>query len=190
MSFAAADPGGWDPMFRAARLLDQAGFDRLVVSDHVVLGERLDEYGRPEIGGRQGGRQPTGPDGHWLEPLTTLSVPAGMTPRIRLGTNILIAALREAGRDPSGLQVVGRPPVHHHTDGTLDIPSTMAEVPPLPAPPGSPTCDSPSACRKTTRRRSTTCPPSPRTSAPRCRTTPNRARGAPAGAAERRPRRI
>ncbi|MEV5710792.1 TIGR03619 family F420-dependent LLM class oxidoreductase [Actinoallomurus sp. NPDC052274] len=263
VSFAAADPGGWDHLFRAARLLDQAGFDRLVVSDHVVLGERLDEYGRPEIGGQRGGRQPTGPDGHWLEPLTTLSVLAGMTSRIRLGTNILIAALRrpavlakstatldvlsggrldlgvgvgwqreeyeaaglafedrgrlldhtlevcqtlwrqtrasytspelrfenlhmmpkplraegvpvwisgtinprvvrrlarfgtgwipwgpdaadlpraiprmraalrEAGRDPSGLQVVGRPPVHHHTDGTLDVPRTMAEVPPL-----------------------------------------------------------
>ncbi|GAA4628560.1 hypothetical protein GCM10023196_045410 [Actinoallomurus vinaceus] len=41
------------------------------------------------------------------------------------------AALREAGRDPSDLQVVGRPALHHHADGTLDIARTMADVPPL-----------------------------------------------------------
>ena len=75
-------------------MAEEAGFDRLVVPDHVVFGEHLDEYGRPEIGGRRSGKQPTGPDGHWLEPLTTLSVISGMTTRIRLGTNILIAALR------------------------------------------------------------------------------------------------
>lgn len=94
VTFSAEDPGGWERMFRHARLLDAAGFDRLVVSDHVVFGERLEEYARPEIGGQAGGRQPTGPDGHWLEPLTTLAVVAGMTNRIRLGTNILLAALR------------------------------------------------------------------------------------------------
>jgi alkanesulfonate monooxygenase SsuD/methylene tetrahydromethanopterin reductase-like flavin-dependent oxidoreductase (luciferase family) len=70
-SFAAEDPGTWEPLFRAARVADRAGVDRLVVSDHVVFGERLEEYGRPEIGGQAGGKQPTGPDGHWLEPLTT-----------------------------------------------------------------------------------------------------------------------
>jgi probable F420-dependent oxidoreductase len=107
-SFSADDPGGWDAMFRRARLLDTAGVDRLVVSDHVVFGERLDEYGRPEIGGQAGGKQPTGPDGHWLEPLTTLSVIAGMTARIRLGTNILLAALR-------------RPVVLAKSAATLDV---------------------------------------------------------------------
>ncbi|MCU1624257.1 MAG: putative F420-dependent oxidoreductase [Frankiales bacterium] len=93
-SFAEHDPGPWTHLFDHARLLDQAGFDRMVLSDHVVFGERLDEYGRPEIGGQRGGQQPTGPDGHWLEPLTTLAVLAGMTSRIRLGTSILLAALR------------------------------------------------------------------------------------------------
>jgi probable F420-dependent oxidoreductase len=93
-SFAAEDPGNWDHLIEAAEALDRVGVDRLVMSDHVVFGERLEEYGRPEIGGQAGGRQPTGPDGHWLEPLTTLSVIAGRTRRIRLGTNILIAALR------------------------------------------------------------------------------------------------
>ena len=81
-------------MLDTAEVLDQVGVDRLVISDHVVFGERLEEYGRPEVGGQAGGRQPTGPDGHWLEPLVTLSVIAGRTRRIRLGTNILIAALR------------------------------------------------------------------------------------------------
>ena len=65
-----------------------------MLSDHIVFGEHLEEYGRPEIGGQAGGRQPTGPDGHWLEPLSTLAVIAGRTSRIRLGTGILIAALR------------------------------------------------------------------------------------------------
>jgi probable F420-dependent oxidoreductase len=93
-SFAAEDPGGWDHLIEAAEVLDRVGFDRLVLSDHVVFGERLEEYGRPEVGGQAGGKQPTGPDGHWLEPLITLSVIAGRTRRVRLGTNILIAALR------------------------------------------------------------------------------------------------
>jgi probable F420-dependent oxidoreductase len=107
-SYAAEDPGTWEPLFNAARIADQAGVDRLVVSDHVVFGERLEEYGRPEIGGSAGGKQPTGPDGHWLEPLTTLSVLAGMTSRIRLGTNILVAALR-------------RPAVLAKSTATLDV---------------------------------------------------------------------
>ena len=83
-SFAPEDPGTWEPLFRAARVADRAGVDRLVVSDHVVFGERLEEYGRPEIGGQAGGKQPTGPDGHWLEPLTTLSVLAGSVPEDQL----------------------------------------------------------------------------------------------------------
>jgi probable F420-dependent oxidoreductase len=107
-SYAAEDPGTWEPLFDAARIADQAGVDRLVVSDHVVFGERLEEYSRPEIGGSAGGKQPTGPDGHWLEPLTTLSVLAGMTSRIRLGTNILVAALR-------------RPAVLAKSTATLDV---------------------------------------------------------------------
>jgi len=92
--YSAEDPGSWAPLSTYARAADQAGIDRLVVSDHVVYGEKLEEYARPEIGGQKGGKQPTGPDGHWLEPLTTLTFVAGQTQRVRLGTNILIAALR------------------------------------------------------------------------------------------------
>jgi probable F420-dependent oxidoreductase len=107
-SFTVEEPESWDWLFDQARIADSAGVDRIVVSDHVVFGERMEEYGRPEIGGQAGGRQPTGPDGPWLEPLTTLAVLAGMTSRVRLGTNIIIAALR-------------RPVVFAKSAATLDV---------------------------------------------------------------------
>jgi probable F420-dependent oxidoreductase len=93
-TYSADDPGTWDHLFDLGRAADAAGIDRVVVSDHVVFGENLDAYGRPETGGVEGGRQPTGPDGHWLEPLTVLTAVAAQTTRVRLGTYILLAALR------------------------------------------------------------------------------------------------
>jgi probable F420-dependent oxidoreductase len=93
-NFAVDDPGSWQHVLDRALAADRAGVDRVVVSDHVVFGEHLEEYGRPEVGGTAGGKQPTGPDGHWLEPITLLSVVAGMTSHVRLMTGILIAALR------------------------------------------------------------------------------------------------
>jgi probable F420-dependent oxidoreductase len=93
-TYSAEDPGGWDHVFDIARAADMAGVDRIVVSDHVVFGEHLEAYGQPERGGVEGGRQPTGPDGHWLEPLTVLTAVAAQTDRVRLGTYILLAALR------------------------------------------------------------------------------------------------
>jgi probable F420-dependent oxidoreductase len=107
-SFSDDPPSDWEAMMSEARVLDAAGVDRLVVSDHVVFGEQLDDYARPELGGQAGGRQPTGPDGSWLEPLTTLAVLAGLTTQIRLGTGILLAALR-------------RPVVLAKTAATLDV---------------------------------------------------------------------
>ncbi|MEY2571762.1 MAG: hypothetical protein QOE63_2112 [Acidimicrobiaceae bacterium] len=93
-TFSSDDPGSWEPLLERARIADAAGIDRLVVPDHVVFGEDLEAYGKPQLGGSVGGKQPTGPDGHWLEPLTLLSVVAGMTSHARLATGILIAALR------------------------------------------------------------------------------------------------
>lgn len=94
VNFAADDPGSWRFLLERAEAADRAGIDRLVVSDHVVYGENLDAYARPELGGTEGGRQPTGPDGHWLEPLTLLAAVSSVTTRVRLGTSILLAALR------------------------------------------------------------------------------------------------
>ncbi len=108
VTYAAEEPAGWQTMLDTARLYDRAGVDRLVVSDHVVFGEQLDAYARPELGGARGGKQPTGPDGHWLEPLTALSVIAGVTERVRLATGILLAALR-------------RPVVLAKSAATLDV---------------------------------------------------------------------
>jgi len=92
-----ADPGTveWSQrIIDRAEVAEAAGVDCISVSDHVVLGKRLEEYGRPERGGRTGGRQPTGSDGEWLEPLTTLAFVAARTRSIRLGTTVLLAALR------------------------------------------------------------------------------------------------
>ena len=108
LNFAAEDQGDWRFLLDRARAADDAGISRLVVSDHVVYGEDLDAYSKPENGGVAGGRQPTGSDGLWLEPLTLLSVVCGVTTRVRLGTNILLAALR-------------RPVVLAKSASTLDV---------------------------------------------------------------------
>lgn len=96
VNFAAEDPGvgGWRPLLEQGRGADRAGIDRLVVSDHVILGENLEAYGDPKTGGMTGGVQPTGPDGHWLDPLTVISMWAAITTHTRFMTGILIAALR------------------------------------------------------------------------------------------------
>ena len=96
LNFAAEDPGvgGWRPLLAQGRGADEAGIDRLVVSDHVILGENLEVYGDPRAGGTKGGVQPTGPDGHWLDPLTVISMWAALTSHTRFMTGILIAPLR------------------------------------------------------------------------------------------------
>lgn len=91
---AEAPADAWESLRTTARAADLAGVDRLVMSDHVVMGERLDAYGDPKRGGQTGGRQPTGPDGHWLDPLAVIAHVSALTERVRFGTNILLAALR------------------------------------------------------------------------------------------------
>ncbi|MBL7496794.1 TIGR03619 family F420-dependent LLM class oxidoreductase [Frankia sp. CN7] len=94
-ALSAEDPGTWRPLLNRVVAAERAGVDRVVLSgEHVVFGEHMDDYARPEIGGRAGGVQPTGPDGHFLEPMTTMSFLAGMTSRIRFTNSILLAALR------------------------------------------------------------------------------------------------
>jgi probable F420-dependent oxidoreductase len=108
INWTADEPADWRYLVERAQAAEAAGIDRVVVSDHVVFGEDLDAYGRPELGGIANGRQPTGPDGHWLEPLTSLAVIAGATSRVRLATAVLLAALR-------------RPAVLAKSAATLDV---------------------------------------------------------------------
>ncbi|ORV51779.1 LLM class F420-dependent oxidoreductase [Mycolicibacter engbaekii] len=84
----------WANTLALGRAMDAAGVDRVVVSDHVVFGENPQAYADPRLGGIAGGRQPTGPDGQWLDPLIVLTALAATTTRIRLGTAVLLAALR------------------------------------------------------------------------------------------------
>ena len=93
-TFAPEPATDWSDVADFARRADRAGFDRLAVSDHVAFGADLESYGEPATGGILGGTQPTGPDGAWLEPVTTIAYLAATTSRVRFTTNILLAALR------------------------------------------------------------------------------------------------
>ena len=108
VNFAPEPPGDWQRLFDLAAAADRAGIGRLVVSDHVAYGERLDRYADPARGGLEGGRQPTGPDGAWLEPLTVLAMVGTRTERVRLCPMVLLAALR-------------RPVVLAKTAATIDV---------------------------------------------------------------------
>src|SRR3954469_3368840 len=92
--------GDWSQLLDLARTAEDAGVDRLVVTDHVLMGRNTDAY--------VWGRFPTAPDGPWMEPLTCLSAIAGVTKRVRLATGIIIAPLRPA-------------PVLAKTVATLDV---------------------------------------------------------------------
>ncbi|HZN12659.1 MAG TPA: TIGR03619 family F420-dependent LLM class oxidoreductase [Acidimicrobiales bacterium] len=87
-SFGDAPAGGWRGLIDLAVAAEEAGVDRVVVSDHVILGPNVDQY--------PWGRFPVAPDGAWLEPLTVLTAIAAATSRVRLATGILIAPLRPA----------------------------------------------------------------------------------------------
>jgi probable F420-dependent oxidoreductase len=59
-----------------ARKVEDLGFDSLFITDHLLAAKRFYSVS-------------------WLEPLATLSLVAGVTQRVRLGTSILILPLRE-----------------------------------------------------------------------------------------------
>lgn len=107
-TFSQDDPGNWEFLLEHCEAADEAGIDRVVVSDHVAYGEDLEAYSDPKKGGAAGGKQPTDSDGNWLEPLTFLTAVGARTTRVRLGTAILIAALR-------------RPVVLAKTLATMDV---------------------------------------------------------------------
>lgn len=87
-NFGSWSGGDWRGVVDLAKVAEEAGLDRVILVDHVVMGRNTDAYAW--------GRFPTPPDAPWLEPLTMLSAMAMVTSRIRLSTGILIAPLRPA----------------------------------------------------------------------------------------------
>ena len=87
-TFGAPPGGGWRSLLDLGRTAEDAGVDRLVVTDHVVMGRNTDAY--------VWGRFPVPPEAPWLEPLAVLTALAAVTERVRLATGILIAPLRPA----------------------------------------------------------------------------------------------
>jgi probable F420-dependent oxidoreductase len=87
-SFGAPPGKSWRDLIELARIAEGVGVDRVIVSDHVVLGPNTHTY--------PWGRFPTAADAPWLEPLTVLAAVAAATSSIRLATGILIAPLRPA----------------------------------------------------------------------------------------------
>ena len=71
-----------------AQLADELGVDEINVTDHVIMGEAVDQYPygtfRPPL------------DYPWFEPFVTLAAIAGATERVHLTTGVAIAPLRPA----------------------------------------------------------------------------------------------
>ena len=88
----ADDTSEWRFLTERAVAAERAGFDGVSVNDHLVLSDDMDDQYRAIAMGDA--VQPTGPEGAYLEPLTSLAVIAGATKRVRLATGILLAALR------------------------------------------------------------------------------------------------
>ncbi len=80
--------GEWGRFLDLGRAAEDAGIDRVVVVDHVVMGPHTEKY--------VWGKFPVPPEAPWLEPLTMLTGIAAVTTRVRLATGILIAPLRPA----------------------------------------------------------------------------------------------
>jgi probable F420-dependent oxidoreductase len=80
--------GDFRGVIDVVRRADALGVDQVVMTDHVVMGERTDRYPY--------GTFPLPPEAPWFEPLLSLAAMASVTSRIRLSTSVLIAPLRPA----------------------------------------------------------------------------------------------
>ncbi|MCU1352282.1 MAG: putative FMN-dependent monooxygenase [Acidimicrobiales bacterium] len=87
-SFGSMPGGDWRRLLDLARQTEDAGVQRIVLSDHVLLGSNTADY--------PWGRFPVPPDAPWLEPLTVITAMAAATSVVRFATGLLIAPLRPA----------------------------------------------------------------------------------------------
>ena len=107
-TFGTPTGGDWRHLLDLARAADEAGVDRLVLPDHVVLGEHTADY--------PWGRFPTGPTADWLEPLTTIAALSAVTERVRFLTGILVVPIR-----PSALLAKTAATIDVLSGGRLDL---------------------------------------------------------------------
>ena len=94
LSIGLPNFGHWMPagsghrFIELGKMADDAGIDRIVLVDHVVMGANTQEY--------RWGRFPTTPDAPWYEPLTLLAGIAAATSHVRLATSVVLPSLRGA----------------------------------------------------------------------------------------------
>ena len=80
--------GDFARVVEVARQAEEAGIDMLSITDHVVMGEHLENYPY--------GSFPLPLDYPWFEPMVVLGAIASATKTIRLSTGVLISPLRPA----------------------------------------------------------------------------------------------
>jgi probable F420-dependent oxidoreductase len=82
---------GKDMLLPVAQAAERLGFDSVWAADHVLLPyERRSRYPYP----RSGTELAMSPGMQWLDPVVTLSLVAGSTERIKLGTSVLVLPYR------------------------------------------------------------------------------------------------
>ncbi|MBI4505508.1 MAG: TIGR03619 family F420-dependent LLM class oxidoreductase [Chloroflexi bacterium] len=79
-----------DDLAHLARAAEDLGLDSIWLADHVVMPMEI----RSAYPFGPGGRFTMPSDHDWLEPVTTLAYLAGVTRRVRLGTAVMVPALR------------------------------------------------------------------------------------------------
>jgi probable F420-dependent oxidoreductase len=93
-NWTIVDPRDLARLVEMAVIAEDAGFDVVMISEHIVLGRRADEAGRmsnPRAYAMPGNQDPAMP---WPSSLVLLSAIAAATTRIRLGAIAVLAPLR------------------------------------------------------------------------------------------------
>lgn len=80
--------GDMTKMIDIVKIADDLGYDQMVMTDHVIMGDRTDRYPYGDF--------PSPPETPWYDPLITLASIASVTSHIRLSTSVLISPLRSA----------------------------------------------------------------------------------------------